>query len=159
MRVHVLLADKGTNNPAAGTLNLLNLGWGATQTDGQLTPPHAVAVFMEAELSECNRPLVVQLELVDEDGRVVDLPGPAGPQPMRMAQNVTIAAPPGQPTGTPGKANLLLEIQPGLPLGQGTYKWRVKVGGKDDDDWSVTFFVAAPQQPPTFGETSLPGVD
>ena len=31
MKVHVLLADKGTNNPQAGTLNLLNAGWGVTQ--------------------------------------------------------------------------------------------------------------------------------
>lgn len=151
MKVSVLLADKGTNNPAAGTLNLLNVGWGVTKLSGRITAPHAVAVFFEADLAECNRPVAVVLELVNDDGQVVDLPGPAGPQPMRLEQSLTIVPPGGAPTGTVGKANTLLEIAPGLPLAPGTYSWRVTVDGHHEEHWTASFYVAPPPAMPTFG--------
>lgn len=147
----MLLADKGTQAAGAGTLNLLNVGWGTTQLAGDLTPPHAVAVFLEAELAECNRALTVTVELLDQDGKPVELPGPAGPQPMRLEQGMTIAPPSGAPTGTPGKANILLEISPGLPLKPGTYRWRVHVEGKTHDAWAASFHVALPPSAPVFG--------
>lgn len=152
MKVHVLLADKGTQNPQAGTLNLLNVGWGGTGVNPQgMTPPAAVAMFFEAEFLECNQPVSVVLELLDEDGHVVNVPGPTGPQPMRVQQSVSIATPVGAPAGAPGKANILTEVHPGLPLSAGSYKWVVTIDGRTSDDWTVTFFVVSPPQPPVFG--------
>ena len=157
MRVHVLLADKGTNNPQAGTLNLLNAGWGTTGANPLgVTPSVAVVVFFEADYLECNRPLAVALHLQDQDGHVVDVPGPAGPQPMRMEQTLTVISPPGAPHGMPGKANLMIEMQPGLPLAPGIYKWVVVVEGQADDDWSVTFWVSSPPVAPVFGGPAAP---
>lgn len=133
MKVNVLLADKGTQSPQ-GTLNLLNVGW--TQTPLQpsglvgpglpvlLTPPHAVAVFYEVEPKHCNHPIDLIVELVTEDGQAVSVPGPAGPQPMILTQPITVATPGGFPAGTPGIANAILEIFPGLPLEPGGYEWR-----------------------------------
>jgi hypothetical protein len=60
VKVDVLLADKGTSNPQAGTLNLLNVGWILTHLvpgPQPLTPPHAVAVFYEVKLHRCNKPV------------------------------------------------------------------------------------------------------
>lgn len=151
MEVHVLLADKGTNNVPQGTLNLLNLGWVVAHSDGKITPPHAVAIFFEAELADCNRSLKIEIALLDDDGKVVELPGPAGPQPLRLEQTMTISPPGGAPTGTPGKANTLLEMHPGLPLGPGLYRWRVKVDGRGKDEWTTRFYVAAPPTMPSFG--------
>lgn len=156
MRVSVLLADKGTQNAPAGTLNLLNVGW--TQTTlrpgpgttpgsvGLVTPPHAVAVFFEVEAQHCNRPIELTLSLLSEDSQPVQLPGPAGPQEMTIRQQMTIPTPGGVPLGTPGSGNALFEIFPGLPLSPGGYRWDVTLGGQAGEDWFAPFRVQPPPQ-------------
>jgi hypothetical protein len=162
VQVHVLLADKGTQNPHGGTLNLLNAGWTVTQLRRLAGPgapppaplvtgPQAVVVFLEAELSMCNRPLTLEIELLSEDGEVVTLPGPAGSQPVRLEQKIMVPSPPGVPTGFPGRATAMMELPTGLPLRAGVYRWQVRVNGKQEDGWSAGFFVAAPPEPATFG--------
>jgi hypothetical protein len=151
VKAAVLLADKGTQAQDKGTLNLLNVGWATTMRIGPLTPPHAVAIFFEAELAECNRSIPIELELQDAEAHVVELPGPAGPQLMRVSQSLTIVPPLGAPTGTPGRANLLMEIAPGLPLEPGNYRWLLRIDGDERDDWSAGFYVAAPPSTPVFG--------
>jgi hypothetical protein len=153
MRVQVLLADKGSTNGPAGTLNLLNVGW--TQTilraiptgvpDVGLTVPHAVAIFFEVEPKDCNHPIDLELELEDEDGKVVSVQGPAGPQEMRLKQPVTVKSPGGVPLGTPGTGNALIEIFPGLPLKPGGYRWKVRLGGRTHVDWFAAFRVMPPE--------------
>lgn len=156
MRVQVLLADKGTTNPQAGTLNLLNVGW--TQTllrpapmgiaPGLLmTAPHAVAIFFEIEPKHCNRSIELIVSLLDEDGHVVDMPGPAGPQEMRLRQQMTVPTPGGVPMGTPGTGNALIEIFPGLIVSPGGYRWSVELDGLTGDDWFAPFRVVAQPQP------------
>ncbi len=151
MKVAVVLADKGTANPPAGTLNLLNVGWSVTtlnvQPDGNvLTPPHAVAVFFEVELPRCNQPLAMVVELVTEDGQTVTVPTASGIQPLHIAQTVTVAPPLEAPAGTPGHANTLLEMAPGLPLRPGSYRWQVSLDGERHEEWTASFLVRAPQQ-------------
>lgn len=160
MKVNVLLADKGTSSPAHGTLNLLNAGWTQTQLTGSpvpnapglsLTPPHAVAVFYEVEPAFCNKAIELVVELVTQDGETVQLPGPAGPQAMRLQQQITVETPGGVPIGTPGTGNRLIEIFPCLPLAPGIYEWRVSLAGQHQTDWHARFHVAGPPGPPTFG--------
>lgn len=162
MKVQVLLADKGTQNLHGATLNLLNVGWTVTQlrrvagpaapaSAPLVTGPQVVVVFLEAELSMCNRPLTLEIELVSEDGQLVSLPGTPGPQPVRLEQRIIVPNPPGVPTGFPGRATAMMELPTGLPLDAGVYRWRVKVNGKEDDDWSAGFYVAAPPEPAKFG--------
>ena len=160
MKVQILLADKGTQNPQAGTLNLLNVGWSQTGLSSpapgvSITPAHAVAVFYEVEPHHCNHPIDLLLELVTQDGHEVQLPGPAGPQPMRVTQQITIPSPGGAPSGTPGSGNTLLEVQPGLPLSPGGYEWRVTLAGEHREEWSASFrVVAPPNSQPVFGTGS-----
>ncbi len=150
MKVAVLLADKGTTNPQAGTLNLLNLGWAVTQLQrgpaGLITPAHAVAVFYEVEFNRCNRSLPLIVELLNEDGQPVAIPG--GPPSMRIEQQIVVFPPPGAPNGTPGRGNLMLEIVPGLPLSPGRYAWNVTLDGDHNEDWSGSFYVFPPVHPP-----------
>jgi hypothetical protein len=165
VKIYVLLADKGTHNPQTGTLSLLNVGWAVTQLrrtgspGGGLEPPlvtaaQVVVVFIEAELAMCNRPLTLEVVLLTEDGVVVGIPGPAGPQPVRLEQTIMVPNPPGVPTGFPGHATAMMELPTGLPLGQGIYRWQAGVNGKHEDDWSAHFYVAGVPQPPTFGYAS-----
>jgi len=165
MRLSVLLADKGTNNPQAGTLNLLNIGWKSTVLipaagipGGLLTPPHAVAVFFEVEHQRCNRPIDLVLRLVTEDGAPVVVPSPSGEQPLVVTQRITVVSPPGVPLGTLGAGNALIEIMPGLPLQPGGYRWEATLDGETDENWTATFRASPPPQPmATMGIFGTPG--
>ena len=166
MRVSVVLDDKGTNNPQAGTLNLLNVGWVQTQLHamptvpgGLTTPNHAVAIFFEVDHADCNHPIELVLELLTEDGHAVQIPSPAGPQQVRVSNFVTVASPAMAPLGAPGTGNALVEIVPGLPLQPGSYRWNVTLNGNHQEDWFAAFRVLPAAQPPvvSFGAPGPPG--
>jgi len=157
MKVSVLICDKGTANPQQGTLNLLNVGWVQTQLGlnpavpgSLLTPPHAVAVFFEVEHAYCNRPIELVLTLEDEDGRVVSMPGPTGPQEIRLVSAVTVGSPAMASLGTPGAGNALVEIMPGLLVPPGAYRWNVSLAGEHHEEWFGAFRVLPPPQMPMF---------
>ena len=165
VKIYVLLADRGTQNPHNGTLSLLNVGWAVTQLRRPmglgpglgtaaaplLTGPQVVVVLIEAELAMCNRSLTLEIELLTEHGEIVEVPGPAGPQAVRLEQSLMVPSPSGVPTGFPGRATAMMELPTGLPLSAGIYRWQARVNGKEEDDWSAHFYVAAPPQAPTFG--------
>ena len=155
MKVLVLLAEKGTQNPQ-GTLNLLGVGWTQTLLNPGapgmwVTGPQAVAVFYEVEPRHCNHPIDMVIELVTQDGETVQVPGPTGLQPLRIQQSIVVQTPGGVPTGSPGTGNTLLEMLQGLPLRPGGYEWRISLAGEHEADWNARFFVVAPPQAPVFG--------
>ena len=82
-----------------------------------VTGPYVVVVFMEAELGMCNKTLTLEIELLTEDGDVVDIPGPAGAQAVRLEQPIIVPSPPGCRPGFPGHATAMMELPTGLPLG------------------------------------------
>jgi hypothetical protein len=154
VKVHILLADKGTNNPPQGTLNLLNAGWSVTTVHpGHPTPDQAVAVFVEAEWNECNKPHDFVLELVDAEGNLVMVPAINGQQALRLEQQLTVPSISGAPNGTPGRVSMLIELQGGgLPLVVGQrYCWIVHIDDRTDEQWQTSFFVAGPPPPPVVG--------
>ncbi|HET9058429.1 MAG TPA: hypothetical protein VFN61_00800 [Acidimicrobiales bacterium] len=163
MKIYVVLAERGAQNNQNATVSLLNVGWSVTQlrrpmsqvAEGQAPPlvtgPLVVVVFIEAELAMCNRPLGLEIELISEDGRQVEVSGPSGAQAVRLEQQIIVPSPPGVPTGFPGHASAMMDLPVGLPLAPGIYSWRVRVNGREEQDWSAHFYVAAPPQPPTFG--------
>lgn len=163
VKLYVLLADRGVQNSHNGTLSLLNVGWSVTQlrrvfgpgvpqdAPPLVTGPQVVVVLIEAELAMCNRTLTLQIELLTEDGEVVDIPGAIGRQPVRLEQPIMVPSPAGVPTGFPGRATAMMELPTGLPLAPGIYRWQARINGKEEEDWSTQFYVAAPLQPPTFG--------
>jgi hypothetical protein len=167
VKVYVLLADRGTQNPQSGTLSLLNVGWAVTQLRRPMvqgapagaalvTAPQVVVVLIEAELGMCNRSLTLEIELLSDDGDVVEIPGLPGPQAVRLEQSIMVPSPAGVPTGFPGHATAMMELPTGLPLAPGIYRWQARVNGREEDGWSASFYVAAPPQSPTFGFPSAP---
>jgi len=162
VKIYVLLADRGTQNSQNGTLSLLNAGWavihlhrpmaiGAANAAPLVTAPHVVVVFLEAELGMCNKALTLEIELLTEDGGRVEIPGPTGPQVVRLEQPIMVPSPSGVPTGFPGHASAMMDLSTGLPLAPGIYRWQARLNGKEEDDWSARFYVAPPPQPATFG--------
>jgi hypothetical protein len=168
VKVSVVLADRGTPNQATGTLNLLNAGWsvtvlqaappGSPQAGLLLTAAHVVAVFFELEPRHLNRQIELVLELLTEDSRPVELPGPAGPQAMRIQTIINVPSPAGLPPATPGTGNTMLEMFPGLPVGIGAYIWRATLAGDAEHAGEARFNVrAAPTMPQIqFGAPPLP---
>ena len=168
MKIYVLLAERGTHNGQSGSVNLLNVGWAVTQlrrplnlpggTEAPLaTGPLVVAVFIEAELAMCNRPLTLEVVLFNEDNQMVEIPGPNGTQVVRLEQPMIVPSPPAVPTGFPGHATAMMDLPAGLPLAPGIYRWQARVNGKAEDDWSAHFFVAGAPAPPVFGFPAEPG--
>ena len=174
MNVSILLADRGTPNPQARTLNLLNVGWTHTflrpapvpskeaeagSAVQLITAPFVVAVFYEVEPKHCNHSLELKLSLLTEDGKPVELPSPSGVQPMVLVQRILVPSLPLVPIGSPGVANTMIEIVPGLPLSPGTYSWVVELAGEQNPNWHARFYVLPPQQQPQIVfSPSKPGV-
>lgn len=155
MRVNVVLADQGQQDPL-NKIHLLGAGWAATTLTPQgMVPDQAVAVFIEVPWDRCNRPITFALELLNEDGSPVELPfgpPPAEPQALRLAQDIIAVPPPGAPNGTPGNARVFLSLNGGLPLAPGRrYVWRATLDGQTREEWEAGFFVLRQQQPPQFG--------
>ena len=172
MKISVVLADRGTANPHNGSLNLLGVGWHTTQLvlspTGPMTPPHVVVVFFEVDNSDCNHAIPLELVLLTEDGQPVIVPGLPGNGELRMTHYVTVPSPGGAPMGTPGTGNAMIEIQAGLPLNPGGYRWNVTLAGRHDEEWFTAFRVnpmpqapaiifGAPPPPPTPGPEDDPG--
>lgn len=156
MNIRVLLADRAVASPPTGTVHLLNAGWSIAQLRAQLVgpptiSPMTVTLFVEAELPECNRPHALDLELWDQDGNIVAVPGPGGDQKICWSQEIVVPAPPGVPTGFPGHASATIEFLTGLALAPGAYRWQAKVDGAADPLWSARFYVMALHRLPTFG--------
>lgn len=154
MKVNVILADTGRPT-GSGTLNLLNAGW--TFTSGPPQPAQAVAVFIEAPWDQLNRQLDLALELVDDNGQVVDVQTPDGVAPAQLTQPTIISNVPGAPNGTPGSTVVFMELGPGvLQLSAGRrYTWRLSIDGQHEESWEASFWVLQSILQPKLG---LPGV-
>jgi hypothetical protein len=118
-----------------------------------ITPSHVVAVFFEVEHAFCNRPIELVLELLNEDGRNVQVQSPVGPQHVAVKSVVTVASPAMAPIGASGTGNAMVEIVPGLMIPPGDYRWNVTLAGEHHEEWFAAFRVLpAPQMPQfTFG--------
>jgi hypothetical protein len=99
----------------------------------------AVVVFIEVPWTETNQKRHWALELVDADGALVELPGPAGPQQVRVEGELEAGRPPGMPHGTPVSfPPLSVNVGP-LPLPPGRYEWKFSVDGNSEATWRRAF--------------------
>lgn len=136
MIVQVVLADTGRAVPGGASLNLLNAGWTATMAlphpeGGYMLPSQAIAVFVQAEWNELNRPLNMIAELVDDENHPAEMVGPEGLQPVRVTAEVQVPPVPGAPNGTPGHTTAFVEWPAGsirIRAPRHRYIWRVTIG-------------------------------
>jgi hypothetical protein len=140
MKAHVLLADAAVASPD-GKVHTLGLGWSITGTP---TPPAALVLLIKVPWDQTNRKHKAKIELVDADGRLVNLG--VGPDGSRQAFSVEgefeAGRPAGLPPGTDVDAQLAIGLAPGMPLLPGqTYEYRLEIDGHHEETWSATFVV------------------
>lgn len=121
----VILCQSAAVDGSVGTVHMLGAGWSVTGTP---TSAQAVALLIKVPWDRANQQLHIKVELVTEDGELVELPGPAGTQAIVAEADLEVGRPPGVAAGTPLDSAMALNFMP-MPLQPGRYQWRVDIAG------------------------------
>lgn len=132
----IILCDAAQTDPVNGKLHMLGAGWTVIGTP---TSPHAVALMIQVPWDRANEKLPVRIELLDDDGKAVEIPTDSGLQPLRGDAELEVGRPPGLAHGSPLSAVFALNVG-ALPLSPGRYQWRAEVAG---DSLAESFQVMA----------------
>lgn len=122
IEITLVLCDAAQADPS-GKVHMLGAGWSTTSSP---TPPSAVVVMLGIPWDRANQKIHAVLELSDEDGKSVLVPGQFGETPVRIEADIEVGRPPGVPEGVTLEANLAPGI-PSLPLPPGRYSWRLQL--------------------------------
>ena len=134
MKVTILLAD--SVQTVEGKLYILGGGWNII---GPAPSPFALALVIEVDWNESNEEHDLLLELLDIDGRTVQIPTPAGDKPCTINSKFEVGRPPGLRPGTPLNIPIVINMGP-IPLEPGKgYMWRCKINGHTEENWQVNF--------------------
>jgi hypothetical protein len=131
----MMLADSAQE--VGGKLYILGGGWSITGPD---PVPMAIALKLEVPWDRTNVKHSLLIELVDEDGNPVLVPGPEEEHvPLQVTGDFEAGRPPGIKPGTPIDSALAVNFGP-LPLEPGRrYQWRLSIDGESDEDWTLGF--------------------
>ncbi len=131
----MMLADAAQE--LGGKLYILGGGWSVT---GPMPTPMAIALKIEVPWDRTNEKHELLLELLDEDGNPVRVPGPdEEPVALQVTGEFEVGRPAGIKPGTPIDSALAVTFGP-LPLEAGRrYQWRLSIDGKTDEDWALGF--------------------
>ena len=131
----MMLADAAQE--VGGKLYILGGGWSITGPD---PVPTAIALKLEVPWDRTNVQHSLVLELLDEDGNPVLVPGPDEDQvPLQVTGEFEAGRPPGVKPGTPIDSAVAVNFGP-LPLASGRrYQWRLSINGESDEDWTLGF--------------------
>ncbi len=131
----MMLADAAQE--VGGKLYILGGGWSITGPD---PVPMAIALKLEVPWDRTNEQHSLLLELLDEDGEPVLVPGPESEEvPLQVTGEFEAGRPPGIKPGTPIDSALAVNFGP-LPLEGGRrYQWRLSIDGETDEDWALGF--------------------
>lgn len=124
MEIQLILADAA--QAVSGKVSMLGAGWSVTGTP---TGPSAVVALIKVPWDRANERLEMHLQLVDEDGNAVLMPGPSGAAPVEFRGDLEAGRPPGIRPGTPIDASFAINVPP-LPLPQRRYMWSLDLGGE-----------------------------
>lgn len=130
----MLLCDSA--QVADGKLYVLGGGWSLIGPD---PTPTAVAMKVDVDWTEVDRPHHWELFLLDADGQPVVAVGPEGPQAIEVRGDFEVSRPDAVPPGSPVDVALALNFGP-LPLAPGNrYSWRLVIDGESREDWALPF--------------------
>jgi hypothetical protein len=143
----------------AGKSNLIGAGVALLGFDAQqgLTTRFSVWISVLVPTELCPAEFPVEVALVDAAGELVQMPGPAGPQPLRIAQIVTAEKPSAQVpmiqrNHIGSRVRLVMDFGSGLPLAPGSnYEWRVRLDGDEVQEVTYPFGVWGPGASPVLG--------
>ncbi|WP_119696786.1 DUF6941 family protein [Microbacterium halotolerans] len=154
--ISVVMADFA-NTDQGGKLNVVGgnvrvLGYEPMQG---VTSRFAIAITITAPASVLPTDLAIEAALTS-GGEVVELPGPAEPQAVRVAQTANLAsnstAPQPIRDHLGASHTIVLDFSAGLPLTPGgEYSWRVQIDGDREHEVNYRFAVLGPPAPPVFG--------
>lgn len=163
-RVLVMIADYAGVD-GSGKLNAIGAGFNLTQIDPQtgMSPPQFLVVVVDVPVRHVGSeyPVVVELRR-DDTNEVVSVPGPTGPQALRIQQMARVDHPPlpqgvQRPPALSSRHQMVMSFATGIPLQAGaSYRWRVEIEGQSRPQWNAVFHVLAPVPGPLFGGPSAP---
>jgi len=134
MKAIIALADFAETDPG-GKAHIVGAGWSVT---GPLQQPHAVVGFIQVPQDWAGKAVPFTLRLADSNGQIVEVFGPAGPQPLELGGQIEVREPEGWDKST--DLNLVFTVNVSVPLPSGhSYTWSLELDGKDLA--STTFFV------------------
>lgn len=134
----MLLADAA--QAVGGKLFVLGGGWSVM---GPGPAPMAMAIKIEVPWDRTNSRHHWSLDLADQDGHPVVVPGPEGERPVHIAGDFEVGRPAGMAVGTPIDLPLAISIAP-FPLPPATRcVWQFAIDGEADPAWQVAFTVRA----------------
>lgn len=137
IEAQLILADAAQASGVGGKVHMLGAGWSITTSP---TAPAAVVGLIKIPWDLANQKIAMLVELVDEDGKPVQLPGPKGDEPVRFGADLEVGRPAGLKPGTPIDASFTVNVAP-MPLSPGRYSWRLQLG---DDVVLNSFQVLGP---------------
>jgi hypothetical protein len=121
---------------ADGKLYVLGGGWSLIGPDPM---PSAIAMKIDVDWTEVDRPHHWELFLNDEDGQPVIAETADGPQAIEVRGDFEVSRPVAVPPGSPVDVALALNFGP-LPLQpESRYSWRLAIDGESADDWVLAF--------------------
>ena len=135
MKVTMMLADSAQE--VGGKLYILGGGWSIT---GPEPVPMAIALKLEVPWDRTNEQHSLLLELLDEDGEPVLVPGTDNDEvPLQVTGEFEAGRPPGIKPGTPIDSALAVNFGPLQLKGGRRYQWRLSIDGETEEDWTLGF--------------------
>lgn len=134
-KVALMLADHA--QVAEGKLFISGGGWSVRAGD----IPFAVVATVEMPWDAQGVQHQFKLELVDDEGRPVEVPGQDGnPTPLVIEAGFQLTAAPGTRRGTPLSVPIAMNFAPAPPIpAGGRYEWRLEINGETHEDWRLGF--------------------
>ncbi|ETW25866.1 hypothetical protein [Mycobacterium gastri] len=157
--VRVMLADFANVTDPGSKLNIIGGGIVMMGYDPNIgaTAAHAVVAKISFPPEFIGESPAVELALEHDDGSLVTLPGPMGPQFLRVgvADALKPAVVPGAnvpPNTVRSSKQFVMYFASGLPLEPNKrYRWRIKIDHETRDEWTETFYVFTADAGPVIG--------
>jgi hypothetical protein len=134
LKVSLMLADHA--QAVGGKLYILGGGWSVT---GPGPSSFAIVLDVKVPWHGINVDHKLEFDLLDADGRPVEIETPEGPKPLRFEGTFQATPAPGVKPGVPIDAPLAFNL-PAYPIPPGgRYEWRLTIDGETRDDWRLAF--------------------
>lgn len=133
MEATLFLADAA--QVSEGKLYVLGAGWSSTSSP--MTMPSAVAFILHVPWDETNRKIRWILDLIDADGRPVQIQsGPDGSSGIHIENEIEVGRPAGVKPGSSINVPFAVSLGP-LPLpADSTFQWVLRIESRE---WRTSF--------------------
>ncbi len=156
--IKILMSDYAAND-SMGKMNVIGEGINILQyTPGTtVTNRFSVITIIEVPGEYCPDEITVESSLRDKANKIIEVPGPAGPQPLRVANIVTldnsspVALTSQDKKFLTAKYRGIMDFSDGLPLAPGEYKWLVTIDNDENSTAEYRFCIPDLPTPPVLG--------